>query len=367
VKIPFVNLDRQYEGLKGEVHEAIDRVLVSKAFILGPFVAQFESEFAAFSGTKHAVGCSSGTSSISLILEAAGVGQGDEVITAGHTFAASAGAIRHVGAVPVFVDVEPRAYTIDPVAIEKAITPRTKAILPVHIYGTPCDMTAIGAIAARHNLVVVGDSAQAHGATLNDVGVGALGTAASFSFYPGKNLGAYGDAGAMTTNDDALAARLRKLRDHGRMSKYAHDIVGYNHRMDAIQGAILSVKLKRLAQWNERRRTLAAQYDAAFRPRGFKTIEPPANARSVYHLYVVEVADREALQKALADRGIATGVHYPIPLHRQPAFAPWGEGAHLPVTEKIAERIVSLPICGDLSDDEQAYVIAAFLDLAKPA
>jgi dTDP-4-amino-4,6-dideoxygalactose transaminase len=365
-QVPFVNLDRQYDALRDEIGAAIGRVLESKAFILGPFVEEFEHAFADFIGVDHAIGCSSGTSAISLVLEALGIGPGDEVVTVGHTFAASAGAIRHVGAIPVFVDIEPNAYVMDPGCLERSITVRTKAIMPVHLYGTPCDMTAICEIAARHGLTVIEDAAQAHGASVNGGMVGSFGSAATFSFYPGKNLGAYGDAGAITTNDDPLAKRIRKLRDHGRMSKYMHDIVGYNHRMDGIQGAVLSVKLKYLAKWNARRRVVAARYDGALRQRGFKTIEPAAGVNSVYHLYVVESSNRDAVQKDLAERGIATGVHYPVPLNRQPAFAPWAEGTTLPITEKIASRIMSLPICGEISDEEQNRVIEAFLGVAQP-
>lgn len=364
--IPLVNLDRQYETIREEVAEAIQRVLESKAFILGPFVESLEREFAAFHGVRHAVGCSSGTSAISLALEAMGIGPGDEVVTVGLTFAASANAVRNVGAIPVFVDIEPASYTMDPAALEAAITPKTRAILPVHLYGTPCDMDAIGDIAVRRDIDVLEDAAQAHGAAWNGRKVGGLGRAATFSFYPGKNMGAYGDAGAVTTNDQGLADSIRRLRDHGRVSKYTHDIVGYNHRMDGIQGAILSVKLRHLPQWNERRRAVAGRYDAALRPAGFKTIEPPFRATSVYHLYVVEVSNREAVQRALADCGIATGVHYPVPLHRQQAFAPWAGGRSLPVTEEVAGRVVSLPICGDISDAEQDRVVDVFRAVARP-
>lgn len=364
--IPFVNLDRQYETIREEVGVAISQVLASKAYILGPYVECFEREFAAYQGVQHAIGCSSGTSAISLVLEAIGVGPGDEVITVGHTFAASGNAIRNVGATPVFVDIEPDAYTMDPGALESAISERTRAVMPVHIYGTPCDMTAILAIAARRQLAVVEDAAQAHGARWAGRQVGGFGRAATFSYYPGKNLGAYGDAGAVTTNDAGVAERVRKLRDHGRLSKYVHDIVGYNHRMDGLQGAVLSVKLRHLSGWNDRRRAAAARYDAALHPRGFKTVRPAAAATPVYHLYVVETSNRDAVQRALAEQGIATGVHYPVPLHKQEAFAPWSQGTVLPVTERIAERIVSLPICADITDQEQDRVIEAFAAIARP-
>jgi dTDP-4-amino-4,6-dideoxygalactose transaminase len=363
--IPFVNLDRQYAAIKDEVATAIAQVLESKAFILGPYVQSFEAAFAEFQDAKHAIGCSSGTSAISLALEALGVGEGDEVVTVAHTFSASAGAIRHVGATPVFVDIEPAAYTMDVRALKSAVTKRTKAILPVHLYGTPCRMSEMVEFARAQGIAIVEDAAQAHGATQSGKNMGGFGNAATFSFYPGKNLGAYGDAGAIVTNDDALAERVRKLRDHGRTSKYMHDVAGYNHRMDGIQGAVLSVKLKYLSKWNERRRAVAKRYDAALRPLGFKTVEPPADTVSAYHLYVVEVSNRDAVQKALSDVGIATGVHYPVPLHKQAAYRRWSAKVVLPVTERIAERILSLPICADISDAEQDRVISALTAVAK--
>jgi len=349
------------EELRSLVDASLDFWLTA-----GRFAEKFEREFAAFHDVRHAIGCSSGTAAISLVLEALGIGQGDEVVTVSHTFAASANAIRHVGAVPVFVDIEPEAYTMDSRRLESAISARTRAIMPVHLYGTPCEMGAICELAERKGLAVLEDAAQAHGAALSGRKVGGFGRAAAFSFYPAKNLGAYGDAGAITTNDAALAERTRKLRDHGRMSKYMHDIVGYNHRIDGIQGAILSVKLRYLAKWNERRRAVAARYDEALRSQGFKTVEPTDAATPAYHLYVVEVSNRGVVQKALADRGIATGVHYPVPLHQQSAFARWAGNTSLPITERVAGRILSLPICGDISDAEQDRVIEAFSAIATP-
>lgn len=365
ISIPFVNLDRQYQALRSEIGEAIQRVLDSKAFIQGPFVEEFERSFAAFSGSRHVVGCSNGTAAITLALEAAGIGLGDEVITTTHTFAATASAIRSVGGTPVFVDIEREAYTIDIGAVRAAITSRTRAIIPVHIYGTPCDMPALVELASRHGLLIIEDAAQAHGASILGRGVGNYGIAGTYSFYPGKNLGAYGDAGAVVTNDDQLAERLRKLRNHGRSSKYLHDIVGSNQRMDGLQGAILSVKLSRLARWNLRRRELAARYDAAFGPHQFKTIQPLADAVPVYHLYVVEVSNRDEVQQHLVATGIETGVHYPVPLHLQPAFKCFSGVVALPVSEAISGRILSLPICGDLDDDEQDRVIEEFLKVAR--
>lgn len=365
-KIPLVNLGRQYESMRDEINAAIQQVLDSRAFIQGPYVEAFEKAFAAFAGSRHAIGCSNGTAAIALALEALGVGQGDEVITVAHTFAASANAIRNVGAVPVFVDIEPASYTMDVEQVARAIGPKTRAILPVHIYGTSCNMDELAGVVAGRDIAIVEDAAQAHGAAFDGRPVGAVGSAATYSFYPGKNLGAYGDAGAITTNDDVLAGRLRKLRDHGRTSKYLHDSVGYNHRMDGIQGAVLSVKLARLAGWNDRRRALAARYDAAFRRKGFKTVMPSNRTRPVYHLYVVECANRDDVQKALAAAGIDSGVHYPVPLHRQESFASFGAGASFPVTERIAERIISLPICADLTDAEQDRIVGTFLKAARP-
>lgn len=365
-KIAFVNLDRQYETLKGEIDEAIRAVIDSKAFIQGPFVQAFEESFAEFTDCKHVMGCSNGTAAISLALEAIGVGRGDEVVTVAHTFAATANAIRHVGARPVFVDIESESYNMDPLALERALTKRTKAILPVHLYGTPCDLDGIGAAISGRNIDIIEDAAQAHGAMDRGKPIASRGRAATFSFYPGKNLGAYGDAGAVATNDDEVAYRVRRLRDHGRASKYLHDIGGYNQRMDGIQGAILSVKLRHLATWNERRRALAQKYDAALTANKFKTIRPRRASVPVYHLYIVEVANRDEVQKKMADDGIATGVHYPVPLHRQESFRHEAGNLILPVTERIAERIVSLPICGELSDEEQNRVIESFLRVARP-
>jgi dTDP-4-amino-4,6-dideoxygalactose transaminase len=363
--IPFVNLDRQYQALRGEIGEAIQRVLDSKAFIQGPFVDEFERSFAGFCGSRHAIGCANGTAAITLALEAAEVGSGDEVITTTHTFAATASAIWSAGATPVFVDIEREAYTIDVAAVRGAITSRTKAIIPVHIYGTPCDMPALVDLASHHNLLIIEDAAQAHGASIAGTGVGNFGIAATYSFYPGKNLGAYGDAGAVVTNDDGMAKRLRKLRNHGRSSKYLHDMIGSNQRMDGLQGAILSVKLPHLAQWNHRRRELAARYDAALAPLQFKIIQPPADAVSVYHLYIVEVSNRDDVQADLAAVGIETGVHYPVPLHRQPAFAAFSGRQSLPMSETISGRILSLPICADLAEGEQDRVIEHFLKVAQ--
>ena len=348
--IPLVDLRAQYETIREEIRAAVDEVLESCAYVQGPYLEKFENEFAELYGVSHALGCSNGTSAISLALEALGIGLGDEVITVSHTFFATAEAVCNVGAKPVFVDIDPETYCMDVSLLEAAITPQTKAIMPVHIYGNVCDMDPLMAIAEKHGLKIVEDCAQAHLATYNGKMAGTLGDAATFSFYPGKNLGAYGDAGMTLCKDPAVAERIKKLRNHGRLSKYEHDTIGYNHRMDGLQGAVLSVKLRHLPAWTERRQELAALYDEQLRE--FKRIVPTAGAKMVYHLYVIEVDRRDELIDQLKQQGISAGVHYPIPLHLQPAFLDLGyEKGSLPVTERAAERIVSLPIFPELSDD----------------
>jgi dTDP-4-amino-4,6-dideoxygalactose transaminase len=365
--IPFVNLERQFEAIRPQVMAAIETVLSSRAFIQGPFVAAFEKEFGAMLGVRHAIGCSNGTSALSLAMEALGIGRGDEVITTSHTFIATAGAIRHVGATPVFVDIDPGSYTIDPAAVAAAVTPRTKAIVCVHLYGTPCDLDALKAVAERHRLFLIEDSAQAHLARYKGVPVGGIGDAGTFSFFPGKNLGAFGDAGLAVIRDDAAATRVRQLRDHGRLSKYEHSIIGYNHRMDGLQAAILSVELPHLAGWTRRRQEAAARYAARLEPAGFPLPAPPAGAEPVHHLLVVQAGNRDEVLKHLEANGIGCGVHYPVPLHLQPALADLGyrPGA-LPVTERVAGRILSLPICGSIRDDEVDRACDAFLAVARP-
>ncbi len=364
--IPLVDLAAQYEFLKADIHAAIDDVFRTGLYIQGPAVATFEESFAGKMGAAHGIGCANGTASLSLALEALGVGDDDEVITVSHTFIATAEAICHVGARPVFIDIEPAAYGMDPALVEAAITPRTRAIIPVHLYGAPCDMEPILGIARKHGLKVIEDAAQAHFATYRGQCVGSLGDCGSFSFYPGKNLGAYGDAGFISTNSDQTALLLRKMRDHGRTSKYEHDIIGYNQRMDALQGAILSVKLKHIDTWIAARRKIAVHYDARLRPAGFKTILPRSDSEAVYHLYVVETANRDAVADALAREGIATGVHYPIPLHKQAALSGYGTHAPLPITEKIAARVISLPIYPELPLQDVDRICDQFLTCAQP-
>jgi dTDP-4-amino-4,6-dideoxygalactose transaminase len=363
--IPLVNLQRQYAGLKAEIDAAVAEVMAGQAFIHGERVATFTRAWLAALGAKHGAACGNGTAAISAALRALGIGPGDEVITTAHTFFATAEAIFNVGAVPVFADIDPRSYTLD--IATAPIGPRTRAILPVHLYGGAADMDAIMAVADRHRLKVVEDTAQAHLGTHRGRALGTIGDAGTFSFYPGKNLGAYGDAGFTVARDPHVAALIAKLVDHGRESKYAHDVIGDNLRMDEIQAAVLSVKLPHLATWTAHRQAIAAYYDSRFKPKGFKVIEPLPGTTCVYHLYVVEAANRDAVLAYLKAEGIAAGVHYPLPLHRQPALAqlPCAQ-VHLPHTERAAGRVLSLPICGSITDAEAERVAEAFLAVARP-
>jgi len=330
---------------------------------MGPQVKAFEGAFAAWCGVGHCAGVASGTAALDLVLRGLGVGPGDEVITVAHTFIATAEAISAVGARPVFVDIDPQTYTMDPQALAAAITPRTRAILPVHIYGQPADMDAINAIAARHKLPVVEDAAQAHGATWNGVRAGALGTAACFSFYPGKNLGAYGDAGAVTSADAALAGQVRLLRNHGRHSKYLHEVKGFGERIDTLQAAILSAKLPYLDEWTAARRRLAARYGELLADCDVVLPYVAPQAESAWHLYVIRTPQKDALRDALLDHlqahGIGAGVHYPVPLHLQPAYADLGYRAGaLPVSEEVAATCLSLPLYPEMSEAQQERVAA---------
>ena len=367
-KVPLVNLEAQICRLRPAIMDAIGRVIDSRAFIKGEFVSKFEKEFAASCHASHAIGNANGTSAIAVALEACGVGRGDEVIVPSHTFIASAEAICHVGAHPVFVDINPQSYSIDSAAVEAAITSKTRAILVVHLYGAPADMKSLMRISERRGLALIEDCAQAHLAEYGGQKCGTFGAAGTFSFYPGKNLGAFGDAGMVVTNDHTIATTVRKLSDHGRLSKYEHDLVGYNYRMDGIQAAVLSAKLPFLAGENERRRAAAAMYDRRLKPMGFKVIEPLVDTTSAYHLYVVEVENRTEVQQRLAIADIETGIHYPLPLHLQPAFADLGgKKGQFPETEFAAAHVLSLPICGDITDDQIDYVSDLFLATARPA
>ena len=349
--IPLVDLQAQYRSIKPEVDAAVQRVLDSAQFILGDEVAAFEREFAAHCQAGECVAMNSGTSALHLALLAAGIGPGDEVITAPFTFVATVSAIVYTGATPVFVDIDPVRYTIDPAGIESRITARTKAIIPVHLYGQPADMDPILEIARRRKLIVIEDAAQAHGAEYRGRRCGAIGDIAAFSFYPGKNLGAYGEGGAAVTGNPDYARVMRALRDWGQERKYEHRLKGFNYRMDGIQGAILRVKLRRLEAWTEARRSRAALYDALLTDAGITTPAAAADVRHVYHVYTIRVADRERLRGALGERGVSTGVHYPIPVHLQPAHTDLGYRAgDFPHAERAAAEVLSLPIYPELSD-----------------
>ena len=361
--IPLVDLKAQYAALHPDIDAAIARVIASTSFIMGPEVRAFEEAFAAWCQTRYAVGISSGTAAIELTLRALGVGPGDEVITTPFTFIATAEAISATGATPVFADIDPATYNLDPAAVEAAITPRTRALLPVHLYGQPADMEGLAAIARQHSLALIEDAAQAHGAEIDGQRVGSLGHAACFSFYPGKNLGAYGDGGAVTTNDEALAARLRKLRDHGRVSKYVHDEIGYGHRLDALQAAILGAKLPHLDAANAARRRLAKRYDELLADTGLILPFVPEGVTPVWHLYVVRTPRRDDVLARLKAQGIEVGIHYPLPLHLQPAYRSLGLGpGSFPVAEAAAQQVLSLPLFPEMTEEQQERVAAALLD-----
>ncbi len=360
MKIPFVDLLAQYHAIKPDVDAAMQRVIQRTAFIGGDDLKQFEAEFAAFCNAKGCVGVGNGTDALYLALRALGVGDGDEVITVAHTFIATSEAITMAGARPVFVDIREDTMLMDPAKIEAAITPRTKAIIAVHLYGQPCEMDRIIEIARRRGLKVIEDAAQAHGARWRGQRVGTLGDAACFSFYPGKNLGAYGDGGAVIANDDALLEKVRMLANHGRLDKYRHQLEGVNSRLDGLQAAILRVKLRRLDDWNAARRRHAQRYGELLRDSLVTLPSTLADAESVWHLFVIRVTDREKLQAHLKQQGIDTGVHYPLPLHRQPAYEylqmPPGS---LPITEKVAAHIVSLPMFAELTDEQVEFIASA--------
>ena len=351
--IPLADLQAQYRGIRTEIDAAVSRVLDSAQFILGPEVAAFEEDFARYCGAAQAIAVNSGTSALHLALLAAGVGPGDEVITVPYTFIATVAAIEYARATPVLVDVDPRYYTMDPAKLEAAITPRTKAIVPVHLYGQPADMTPILEIARRRGLTVVEDACQAHGADDRGRRCGSLGELACFSFYPGKNLGAYGEGGAVVTSDPDLARRIRVMRSWGEERRYEHTVRGFNYRMDGIQGAILRVKLRHLDGWTEARRSRAARYRAALAGTPPVVPEERPDVRHVYHVFAVRVPRRDAWRAHLADRGVQTGVHYPIPVHLQPAYADLGyRVGDFPVSESVAHEILSLPMFPELTDGQ---------------
>jgi len=358
--VNFVDLKKQYHSIKEEIDNAVLGVLESSQFVLGEEVAAFEKEFAQYCHVDHGVAVNSGTSALHLAFLAAGIGAGDEVITVANTFIATVAAIRYTGATPVLVDMDPASYTMDPEKIEAVITERTKAICPVHLFGQMADMDAIMAIAKKHDLLVIEDAAQAHGAEYKGRRAGSIGHLGCFSFYPGKNLGAYGEGGMVTTNDEEYARAIRMMRDWGAEKKYHHDLVGFNYRMTGIQGAILRVKLRHLEEWTEARRAHAALYGKMLAGTDVLIPAEVPYARHVYHLYVIRTQQRDALQKVLGERKIYTGIHYPIPVHLQKAHADLSyKQGDFPETEKAANEILSLPMFAELQDEEIGFVCDA--------
>ncbi len=358
--VPFLDLKKQNESIGAELRAALDGTVCQAQFILGPAVAKFETAFAAYIGTRHCVGLNNGTSALHMALAACDIGPGDEVITTPHTWISTSWAISYTGARPVFVDIDPATYDLNPALVEKAITPRTKAILPVHLYGQSCDLEALGRIARRHGLVLIEDAAQAHGALCGTRRCGSVGRIGCFSFYPGKNLGAFGEGGAIVTDDELLAQRIRCLRDHAQRGRHHHVEIGYNTRMEGIQGAVLEVKLAHLDGWNAARRRLAARYHELLAGvTGLQLPAMPADAQAhVWHLFVVliEGRSRDEVQKQLSARGVSTGVHYPTPVPLQPAYAHLGHRpGDFPVAEDVMRRCLSLPMCPELSEEQVAY------------
>ncbi len=357
MKIPLCDLKAQYASIQNEIDDAIRGVLAKTNFIQGEDVRLLEKEFAAYSGAQYGVAAASGTDALHLSLLALGVGPGDEVITTTHTFTATAEAVYHCGARPVLVDIDPRTYNIDPAKIEEKVTPHTKVIMPVHLYGQPADMDPILEVASRHGIPVLEDACQAHGAEYKGKRVGSIGIAACYSFYPGKNLGAYGDAGMIVTNDQKLAAWCAMMADHGRTEKYSHSHVGYGKRMDTLQAAVLRAKLRHLDDWTAARRACAAAYNGMLAGL-VETPHEPAWAKGVYHQYVIRVPHREEVRRRMVEAGIGVGIHYPIPLHLQPAYASLGyRRGDFPETEKAADSILSLPIYPEMTDGQREYVV----------
>ena len=368
MNVPFVDLKTQYKQIQHEVLPMVTEAMANGAFIGGPHLANFETEFAAFCDTTYCAGVNSGTDALRFALMAAGVGPGDAVITVPHTFIATTEAISQAGATPAFVDIDERTYNMSPQKLDdylksrnrqSSIDNRINAVIPVHLYGQPADMDPILEIAREYNLAVVEDACQAHGALYKGRKAGSLGTVGCFSFYPGKNLGAYGEGGAVVTEDEEIADKIRMLRDHGQAKKYFHDVEGYNGRLDAIQAGVLGIKLKRLSDWNQARRDHAALYDLLLADVPAVTLPFQADfAQSVYHLYVILVEDRDALQKFLGDNGVATGLHYPLPLHLQKAYEHLGyKKGDFPVTERVADTLLSLPMYPELTRPQIEYVV----------
>jgi len=364
--IPYLDLPAQLRPLRNEIDAAIARTIDNCSFCLGPDVAQFERDFARFCGADHCVGFNSGTSALHVALLLLGVGAGDEVITTPMTFVATSWAISYVGAKPVYVDIEDATFNLDPKLVERAITKKTRAIMPVHLYGQPFDLDPILAICRKHKLPLVEDAAQAHGATYRGKTVGTFGEISCFSFYPGKNLGACGEGGALVTNNAAFAARARSLREHGSTVRYYHDEVGFNYRMEGIQGAVLGIKLKHLDRWTRERRRVARLYAELLADTPLQLPQPADYAESVWHLYVVRHARRDDLKKHLEANGVGCALHYPLPLHLQKCYAHLGyrPGA-FPVSEKAARECLSLPIYAELTDAQIQRVVSVIRDFFR--
>lgn len=366
MRVPLLDLKAQYEKIRVEAESAIQQVLTASAFAGGPFVQKFEEEFAQFCQCRFAIGVGSGTAALWIALLGLDIGEGDEIITTPNTFIATAEAISFCGAKPVFIDIDPKTYTMDPQLLEKAITPKTKAIIPVHLYGQVADMDTIMEIAKAHGLYVVEDAAQAHGAEYRGRRAGSISSAGCFSFYPGKNLGAYGEAGAVVTNDPELAVRMRMFRDHGQWQKYHSAILGWNSRMDGLQGAILSVKLKYLSDWNEKRRSNARLYNTLLEKVPKVTRPEEADySTHVYHIYPIRLRNRDRMLRQLAENDIHCGIHYPVPVHLQDAYKKLGlSKGSFPITEKYADELLSLPMFPELAEEQIERVCEKIKDLA---
>src|SRR5215211_8845379 len=362
--VPYLDLHTQYDALRSEVLRALEEICESTGFAQGPPTSEFESKFATYCGIDHCVSLNSGTSALHLALRCLDAGPGDEVVTVPMTFIATAWAISYVGATPVFVDIDPVRRTLNPDNLEAAITSRTKAIIPVHLYGMPAEMDRIIAVANRYGIPVIEDAAQAQGAKYRGKRVGQFGKIACFSFYPSKNLGAYGEGGALITNDASIARRARSFRDHAQSQRYLHDEIGYNYRMDSFQGAVLSIKLKHLDEWNTARNHCARLYTESLRDSSYKLPAHVSDSECVWHCYVVETPERDRVRSVLQDFGIQSAVHYPVPIHLQKAYAHLGYRlGDLPVTEALCEHCLSLPIYPELSKEKISRVASVLLDL----
>lgn len=367
ISVPFVDLKAQYATIRPEIDRAVREVVESAHFVGGPVLERFEQEFASFTGARFAISVGNGTDAIMLAMRAAEIGPGDEVLVPANSFFASAEAVSNAGATPVFVDVDPNTFLMDPGAAAEAVTARTRAILPVHLYGQALDMRPFEEIAAAHNLIIVEDCAQAHGAAIEGNTIGSSGRLTCYSFYPGKNLGAYGDGGAITCSDPEMKRRLLELRDHGSPRKYEHARIGYNSRLDALQAAVLSVKLRYLPNWNAARRRHAEAYAAALAGSPILPPQIPAEGQHVFHLFVVRCTRRDELQRFLSSRGIASGIHYPIPLHLTAAYQSQGTqgvGAH-PIAEALAVEILSLPLYAELTEEQMQHTIEALREFIR--